>query len=83
MLINMFFCDGMCLFLLKEEVATFAVALSCAEDERVVTSREDSPSDLIETELFPGEGLKAQEDKAFGMPIKMLLCNASYLGSFL
>lgn len=51
----------------KEEVATFAVGLSCAEDERVVSPQEDSPSDLMETELFPGEGLKTQEDKAFGI----------------
>lgn len=59
---------------LKEEVAVFAVGLSCAEDERVLTpAREDSPSDLMETELFPGEGLKAQEDKAFGMHTNILL----------
>lgn len=52
----------------------FAVGLSCAEDERVLTpAREDSPSDLMETELFPGEGLKAPEDKAFGMHTNILL----------
>lgn len=67
----MFFCDGMFVSR-KEEVATFAVALSCAEDDRVGTPREHSPSDLMENELFSGEGLKAQEDKAFGMPNSML-----------
>lgn len=57
-----------------QEVAVFAVGLSCAEDERVLTpSREDSPSDLMETELFPGEGLKAQEDKAFGKEVVLLM----------
>lgn len=62
----------------------FAVGLSCAEDERVLTpSREDSPSDLMETELFPGEGLKAQEDKAFGMHTYILmLCNPSKVRAF-
>lgn len=93
MLINslMFFLWRRVFVVLKDEVATFAVALSCAEDERVVTPREDSPSDLMETELFPGEGLKAQEDKAFGMPTTALftslrvmrpnlrdLCNMSF-----
>lgn len=80
----MFFCGGVFVFL-KEEVATFAVALSCAEDERVVTPRDDSPSDLMETELFAGEGLKAQEDKAFGMPTTMLftsLCHCAMLPNF-
>lgn len=80
----MFYCGGVFVFL-KEEVATFAVALSCAEDERVVTPREDSPSDLMETELFAGEGLKAQEDKAFGKPTTTLftsLCHCAMLPNF-
>lgn len=50
------------------------MGLCCAEEERGETpGREDSPSDLTEAELFPGEGLKAREDKAFGTPTDMYL----------
>lgn len=50
------------------------MGLCCAEEERGETpGREDSPSDLMEAELFPGEGFKAREDKAFGTPTDMYL----------
>lgn len=52
----------------QEEVSEFSLGLSCTNEERGETpGREDSPSDLVETELDPGGDVKSREDKAFGM----------------
>ncbi|KAK1891892.1 Alpha-taxilin [Dissostichus eleginoides] len=63
--------DGPC----QEEVAAaFGLGLCCAEEERGETpGREDSPSDLGETELDPGGELKSGEDKAFGKEVVLLM----------
>lgn len=51
-----------CFWFSKEEETKFELGLCCAEEERGETpGREDSPTDLGETELDPGG-----EDKAFG-----------------
>lgn len=51
----------------QEEVSDFGLELCCAEEARGETpGREDSPSDLGETELDPGGDPKTAEDKAFG-----------------
>lgn len=51
----------------QEEVAEFGLGLCCAEEERGETpGREDSPTDLGEAELDPGEDPKTGEDQAFG-----------------
>ncbi|XP_029281935.1 gamma-taxilin [Cottoperca gobio] len=58
----------------QEEVAEFGLGLCCAEEERGETpGREDSPSDLGETELDPGGDLKLGEDKAFGKEVVLLM----------
>ena len=55
-------------------MAEFGLGLCCAEEERGETpGREDSPSDLGESELDPGGDLKAGEDKAFGRNSTMCL----------
>ncbi len=67
----------MCLCVLQEEVAEFSLGLCCAEEERGETpGREDSPSDLGETELDPGGDPKTGEDKAFGRNFTLDLASA-------
>ncbi|XP_033996838.1 gamma-taxilin-like [Trematomus bernacchii] len=58
----------------EEVAAAFGLGLCCAEEERGETpGREDSPSDLGETELDPGGDLKSREDKAFGKEVVLLM----------
>ncbi|KAJ4947069.1 hypothetical protein JOQ06_009111 [Pogonophryne albipinna] len=58
----------------EEVAAAFGLGLCCAEEERGETpGREDSPSDLGETELDPGGDLKSGEDKAFGKEVVLLM----------
>lgn len=58
----------------QEEVAGFGLGLCCAEEERGETpGREDSPSDLGETELDPGGDPKTGEDQAFGKEVVLLM----------
>lgn len=48
--------------------------MCCAEEERGETpGREDSPSDLVESELDPGGDSKTAEDKAFGKEVALLM----------
>lgn len=62
----------------QEEVAEFGLGLCCTEEVRGETpGREDSPSDLGETELDPGGDTKTGDDKAFGRSI--MLCSFSNL----
>ncbi|XP_013868634.1 gamma-taxilin [Austrofundulus limnaeus] len=58
----------------QEEVAEFHLGLCCTGEERGETpGSEDSPSELGEAELDPGEDAKPGEDKSFGKEVVLLM----------
>lgn len=58
----------------QEEVEEFSLGLCCSEEVRgEIPGREDSPSELGETELDPGGDAKTSDDKAFGKEVLLLM----------